>query len=599
MGAVPRMRTNSASRRGTRPRARPQARAAAGCTGAEAPPPPTLPARLARQWRAVSTALSTPAGQRRAAWLLTALAITLELLILGRHVLQRHFGYHSEAFDLGNMDQAVWNTLHGQLLRFTNRGIDWYGPPTRLAEHVEPMLILIAPLYLVHSGADTLLALQTLALVLGAIPLLALAQRRLPDAPLLGLCFVLAYLLAPELLGEALYDFHPVALATPLLLAAFWALDARRYGWLVLAGVLAAACKEDVALALVPLGAYIALRRERPRLGWGLALGALAWTALCFFVIIPHFNDGTSDSSNAFWYRYAALGQTPKSAVRNLVTDPLRLLGVVFTPDKLGYLGRLALAGGALGLFAPLVWLVGLPELAINLLSDNQAQYSGFYQYNAMLLPVLLVAGIYGVAALYQARSARAASLWLPPEVATAASESTAEPTPDTGVTQRGGAPEAWAARLGARWRQLLASIPLSPHLVFPLAAAWLCLASLATVIAMPYNFFGYWSAGDAPAPHQAQIATLLRRIPADATVAATDTLDPHLSERATIYLLPDPLSYQAEYVAADLMSPSDPLRTAELQMFQVMEQSHDYRVVGQVGTVIVLQRVGPPLAGG
>jgi uncharacterized membrane protein len=554
-------------------------------TGAEALPPSTVPVRLARQWRAVRGALGTLAGQRRAAWLLTALAITLEVLILGGHVLQRHFGYHSEAFDLGNMDQAVWNTLHGHLLRFTNRGIDWYGPPIRLAEHVEPVLILIAPLYLVHAGAETLLVLQTVALVLGAIPLLALALRRLPEAPLLGLCFVLAYLLAPELLGEALYDFHPVALATPLLLAAFWALDARRYGWLVLAGVLAAACKEDMALALVPIGVYLALRRDRPRLGWGLALGALAWTALCFFVIIPHFNDGASASNNAFWYRYAALGQTPRSAVRNLVTDPLRLMGVVFAPGKLAYLGRLALTGGALGLFAPVIWVVGLPELAINLLSDNQAQYSGFYQYNAMLLPVLLVAAIYGVAALAAAPA--------PAREAVASSADAA----------RGWSPQAWlvrqAGRVGAWWRAWLARLPLRRGSIYPLAAALLCLATLVNVIFMPYNFFGYWSAGDAPAPHQAQIAALLRRIPADATVAATDTLDPHLSDRVTIYLLPDPQSYQAEYVAADLMSPSDPLRTAELQMVKVMEQSHDYRIVGQVGAVIVLQRTGPPLAGG
>ena len=41
---------------------------------------------------------------------------------------------------------------------------------------------------------------------------------------------------------------YPVALATPLLLAALWALDSRRYAWFVVAAVLAALTKEDVAL---------------------------------------------------------------------------------------------------------------------------------------------------------------------------------------------------------------------------------------------------------------------------------------------------------------------------------------------------------------
>jgi uncharacterized membrane protein len=542
-------------------------------------------ARLARWWGATRATLATTAGQRRAAWLLTALAIALDVLIVGAHVLQRHLGYHSEAFDLGNMDQAVWNTLHGHLLRFTNRGIDWYGPPIRLAVHVEPILVLIAPLYLLHSGAETLLVLQTVALALGAIPLLALALRRLPAAPLVGVCFVLAYLLAPELLGEAFYDFHPVVLATPLLLAAFWALDARRYGWLLLAGVLAAMCKEDVALALVPLGAYIALRRERPRLGWSLALGAAAWTALCFFVIIPHFNGGASASGNAFWYRYTELGRTPKNAVRNIVTDPLLLLGVVFAPGKLAYLGRLALTGGALSVFAPWWWLVAAPELAINLLSTQEAQFSAFYQYNAMLLPVLLVAGIHGVAALVTAGA---------PDGATA-------PPPVRGA--RGGRAQAWRARQAARvaawWNGQLARLPLGRALIYPLVAGWLVLATAVNLLLIQPKLSGFWHAGDGPAPDQARIAALLARIPARAVVAATDTLDPHLSDRETIYLLPDPQAYQAEYVAVDLPDVPPLLRPAETAMVQRMVASGHYVAVGTAGAVLVLRRVGTPLPPG
>jgi uncharacterized membrane protein len=537
--------------------------------------------QLARHWGALVAALRTTAGQRWAAWSLTALAIVLDVLIVGLHVLQRHAGYHSEAFDLGNMDQAVWNTLHGDLLRFTNRGIDWYGPPTRLAVHVEPILILIAPLYLLHAGAETLLVLQTVALALGAIPLLALALRRLPAAPLVGVCFVLAYLLAPELLGEALYDFHPVALATPLLLAAFWALDSRRYGWLLLAGVLAAACKEDVALALVPLGAYIALRRERPRLGWGLALGAAAWTALCFFVIIPHFNGGASASGNAFWYRYSQLGQSPRSAVRNILLDPALLLGVLVTPEKLAYLGRLALTGGALGIFAPWWWLAGAPELAINLLSTQETQVSGFYQYNAMLLPVLLAAGIHGVAALVAARQP--------------AGEARAEPF------SAGGWPaHRWLARLVGRvaawWRGRLARLPLRRAAIYPMVAAWLLLTTAINLVLIQPKLHGFWHAGDGPAPNQARIAALLARIPPRAVVAATDTLNPHLSDRETIYLLPDPQAYLAEYVAVDLPDVPPLLLPPEREMVQRMVASGHYETVGQVGAVFVLRRVGAPL---
>jgi uncharacterized membrane protein len=525
-------------------------------------------------------ALATPKGQRRLAWGLVILSIILDILVVGQHALVRHFSYHTTAFDLGNMDQAVWNTLHGHFFRFTNRGIDWFGPPTRLGIHIEPILLLIAPLYLIHSGAETLLVLQTFALALGALPLMALSLRRLPDLPLVGVGFVAAYLLAPELLGEALWDFHPVTLATPLLLAALYALDVRRYGWFLVAGVLAAACKEDVALALVPLGLLIAVRDKRLQLGLGVTLGSVAWTALCFLVIIPHFNDGASSVGNAYWYRYTALGSTPAAALRHVATDPLLVLANVATPDKLGYLALLLRTGGGLGLFAPLWWTVGLPELAINLLSAQPPQYSGFYHYNAVLLPTLLASAIYGTAAW---RAARLAAL------------SGSTPPPLT-VSPRSFA--GYAERLVRWWTGLIGRIPVSPRLLAPVVVVWLLVATGWNLASIGYKVGGFWRAGSSPAPHQARIDALLRRIPPNAVVAASDTIDPHLSDRETIYLLPDPLAYRAQYVAVDLAQINSGGQVDDIRMFDMMVNSGHYRFVGTAGSVVVIQLVGPPLGG-
>ena len=46
-----------------------------------------------------------------------------------------------------------------------------------------------------------------------------------------------------------------MALATPLLILAIWALDAGRYRTFAVAAILAALTKEDVALSLALLGA--------------------------------------------------------------------------------------------------------------------------------------------------------------------------------------------------------------------------------------------------------------------------------------------------------------------------------------------------------
>ena len=531
--------------------------------------------------------LRSPSVQLRLAWALVLLLVAVDMLVVGSHALVRYQAYRADAFDLGNMDQAVWNTLHGHPFRFTNQGLDWYGPPTRLGIHVEPILLLIAPLYLIHSGPETLLILQTVALALGGIPLFLLALRRLPEAPLAGVAFVTAYLLAPELLGEALWDFHAVALATPLLLLALWALDARRYRWLVAAAVLAALTKEDVALALIPMGVYLALWRGKPRLGWGIVALSAVWAGVCFGVILPHFDGGASGGSN-YWYRYSWLGATPGAAAVNVLTHPwLPVAGVLGDPAKRDYLAVLLRTGGGMGVFAPVAWIGGLPELAVNILSTHEEQYSGFFQYNAVLLAFLVGAAVYGTEALYRARSLTPNPLSHGEKWHTTRGNTTSERI------------VAGGASIGRAWGRLLGRIPVPSHWVLPLVVVWLLAASYWNLSATGALLPAFWHAGDSSFSQQAGVDALLARVPPDAVVAATDSLNPHLSDRYTIYLMPDPRSYQAEYVAVNLRDAVFLVRDADAQMYADMLASGHYVIVGTAGDVTLLHREGPPITGG
>ena len=69
--------------------------------------------------------------------------------------------------------------------------------------------------------------MQAVAVALGAVPVFLLARKHL-GSEWAGLGFALAYLLYPPTQWLVVDDFHPVALATPLLLAAFWFLDEDR-----------------------------------------------------------------------------------------------------------------------------------------------------------------------------------------------------------------------------------------------------------------------------------------------------------------------------------------------------------------------------------
>jgi uncharacterized membrane protein len=538
---------------------------------------------------------------RQAAWALVwALAGTFAILV-SYHVLYRHWEYHTDAFDLGNMDQAVWNTLHGHPFRFTNRGNDDFGPPTRLSIHVEPILLPLSLLYLIHSGPETLLVTQTLALALGALPLFALCLRRLPEAPFVGVALAAGYLLSPLLLGEALWDFHAVALATPLLIGAVLALDARRYGWFLVAAILAMATKEDVGLSVAILALILAVARpEKRRLGLLTALGALVWVAICFKLILPHYNVGVAGGNN-YWYRYEWLGATPVQAVVNIFTKPWILFGYLFSPGRLYYLSILLRSAGGLGLLAPIALLAGLPDLAVNILSAHAEQYSGFFQYNAAIIPYLFTGAAYGAAALLHARQRRE-------KAGRPASQRVALASIRVALLEgwRGG----WR-RLGTAtthigvvvrdaWRTLLERVPIPARWLAWALVVWIVAISLWNLPSVG-RIAPFWKAGNPPSPalaaRMAQVDALLARIPATASVCATDTLDPHVSDRYNLYLAPDPQCYQADYVVMDLPNAIANVRDADTVMLGRMEGSGHYTLVGLAGQVILWRRTGAPLA--
>src|SRR5207244_2560814 len=133
----------------------------------------------------------------------------------------RHRAFNTGRFDLGNMVQAVWSTAHGHPLRVTSLDGQQI---SRLASHFDPILAAFAPLWWIWPSPDVLLVAQAVAIALGGLPVFWLARKHL-GSERAGLGFALAYLLYPATQWLALNEFHPVALACPLLLFAVWYLD--------------------------------------------------------------------------------------------------------------------------------------------------------------------------------------------------------------------------------------------------------------------------------------------------------------------------------------------------------------------------------------
>lgn len=305
----------------------------------------------------------------------------------------RHLAFNTGRFDLGNMVQAVWSTAHGDVLAVTGLQGQQF---SRLGAHFDPILAAFAPLWWLWPDPTMLLVVQAIAIALGALPVYLLARKHL-GSERAGVGFALAYLLYPSTQWLALNEFHPVALATPLLLAAFWYLDEDRLApFAVVAG---AACltKEHIGLAVAALGLWYALARGRRRAGLVVAGAGTAVAALAIGVVVPHF---APSGTSPFEGRYRAVGGGPLGIAETFVTDPLRVLGEMFDGHGVPYLLELVLPLAALPLLAPLAAATALPELLANLLSSTRPQQSIHFHYTAAAIPGLVAASVFAAARL-------------------------------------------------------------------------------------------------------------------------------------------------------------------------------------------------------
>ena len=309
----------------------------------------------------------------------------------GALAVREHSAFETGRFDLGNMVQAVWSTAHGRPLEVTELDGEQIN---RLGAHVDPILAAFAPLWWLWPSPAMLLVLQAAVVALGALPVFWLARKHL-GSERLGSLFALTYLLYAPVQWLPLDEFHPVALACPLLAFAVWYLDEGRLGAAAPFLVLAALTKEEIPIVIAALGVWYAVARGRRLAGTALAVTGVAVAAFYLAVVIPHFREGEAP---AFYERYDAVGGSPSGIVETAITDPLVLIRALTEGRDLGYLLQLGLPLAGLFLAAPLLLLPALPELAANLLSEVSTQTSIEFHYTAPIAPFLVMGTILGVA---------------------------------------------------------------------------------------------------------------------------------------------------------------------------------------------------------
>ncbi len=453
---------------------------------------------------------------------------------LGSLAALQHLAFWTGRFDVGNLVQAIWSSAHGDLLEVTNlRGEQM----SRLGAHTDLLLLAFVPLWWMWPDPVLLLVAQAALVASGALPAFLLARRHL-RSEWAGLGFGLVYLLYPATQWLVLDDFHPVALAAPLLLFAIWFLDTDRLLAFAACAALACMTKEHVGLTVAALGLWYALARGRRRAGLAIAGAGVAVAAVSVLVVVPAFAPG---GGSPFADRYTAVGGSPAGILETGVRDPGALVGAATEPRDGRYVLALLLPLAALPLLSPLV-LAAAPELAVNVLADSPTQTSIHFHYTATIVPVAVAAAVLG------------------------------------------------AARVRRRWTRAVS--------VLPRLAVLACL--VAGVLLGPLPMWRHVPLGSELATaehivgsHADAAERIVARIPDGEPVSATNTLGAHLSARKRV--LSFPVLADARWVVVDERRPSTLDRAVDPGGFasalERLRRDPRFRLVAEDDGVLLFRR--------
>jgi len=411
-----------------------------------------------------------------------------------------HRSFHSNGWDLGLIDQVLWNSAHGRLFEYSFRDISFAG------DHWQLFLLVLVPLKWLDSGPELLLVVQAIVLATAAIPLYAAARTAgcRGAGALAG-----AYLLGLGAARAVSFDFHIEAFAPLLAFTALWGLAQRRRVVFIAAALLILTLKEDGALLALALCwiAWFAFGERKPAAA--VAVAATVYGLLATAVIIPHFRGA---DLNPFAERYGYLGDSPAEALWGIVRHLDLVMRQLARSEVIQAIAIVLASSALLPLLVPRL----LPPLAVvtllPLLSKDPAQGSLELQY--LLVPstvALLIAAVAVRDRVWERRPLALGPRW---------------------------AADGFARHGRRVWPAALLGLP---------ALLWLLRSPLPPSFAADLERFDV--------DHHAAVAQgFVREVSPDAIVSVQSPFVPHLSERRHIYQFPRVLD--AEVVLLDDYGP-------------------------------------------
>lgn len=473
---------------------------------------------------------------------LTVVAATGTVLYFAYYTIQHHYRLQTSSWDLAIFDNMMWNLCRGEWFKASP---DLGRTGSHIQFHATFVAYLLLPFYALRQQADTLLFLQALIVGSGAIPLYLLGKLK-TQSGFIGLLLAVAYCLHGPLHGPVFYDFHFLTLAPFFVWWVLYFFETGRRKLLVVAFVVTLLLREDVAACLSLAGLYLLVGRQRPWWAfWGGLLAAVYFVAMKFAIMPLHRSAADKETFTWMFKDLVATGSQGYGGVlKTILTNPLYALNAMLEQEKVSYLLKMFGPVLLLPLRSARPWILFVPAALFTLLSSGyKPLYQTYFQYTSNWTPYLFYATAVVLGELRAAPNGR--------------------------VRQR-----------AAGWALAAAAVLFSYH---------------HGAILQQENFRGgfrnvSFERTEADKKKYAELMELVRMIPKTASVAATETEAPHVSNRADCFTMRFGHD-DADYL---LLSIAEARTGNTRKHFKQAVDSGHYGFVRQSGGFMLWQRGAP-----
>jgi len=281
--------------------------------------------------------------------------------------LVRHWTFQSWLWDMAVMEQIIWRGAHGLGMTSTILG----SPESPIAffpnNHANFWLFPIAWIYRLAPYTETLLLLQSLAILLTVIPLYKIGQMLFEPKGVPAIILPVIYWCWDTVHRINVWDFHDTPFMAVMGVYAFLFFLKKQWFLAGLFTVLMALLKEDAWITAGAMGFYFCAKNKKFGLGaFFIMIGAAIFLGHAAFL----------NKVNTVSERYYYLGNSVGSAINVIAQNPLILFEQLTKAESLYLIWRVICIGAGTWLLSGWAIVPILPTLLVCALSTHEGMLS-------------------------------------------------------------------------------------------------------------------------------------------------------------------------------------------------------------------------------